>query len=87
MKNLKTIKYDIENPEIWQGFKEAAFALINSGVKHYGSKAIFEHLRYETAIKGNDQFKINNNYTAYYARKFARDYPQFKDFFTMRKTK
>jgi hypothetical protein len=79
-------KYDAEHPDIWKAFEEIALNLILNGCAHYGSKAIFEVIRYEWLItKGKDDaFKVNNNFTADYARKFVRKYPEYKNFFELR---
>lgn len=77
-------EYDKENPQIWQAFKRLTFQLIAVGVKHWGAKAIMEQLRYETIIRGKGDYKINNNYTAGYARKFSKEFPKYKDFFEIR---
>ena len=83
----KAVAYDSDYPEIWLKFEEYALRLINRGTKHYGAKAIFEVIRYHTKINTNEEFKINNNYTAYYARKFHKQYPQYDGFFETRKIK
>ena len=77
-------KYDSENPEIWNEFRDITLKLIRMGKEHYGSKAIFEAMRFERAVKGNDDFKLNNNYTADYARKFIKAFPMYKEFFELR---
>ena len=79
--------YHVSNPQIYIAFKKLTFQLISSGRKHYGAKAIFEVIRFNTAIKGNDQYKVNNNYTAYYARLFMKDFPKHDGFFNLRKSK
>jgi len=77
--------YDAENPEIWSAFKEFTFQLIDRGVKHYGAKAIFEAIRYHITIEKRDgDFKLNNNFTANYARKFLTLFPRHAGFFEIR---
>lgn len=78
------IKYHQENPEIWQEFKSLALRLIGRGVKRYGAKCIMEVVRYHKTITTKGEFKINNSYTAHYARAFIAKYPQHKDFFETR---
>jgi hypothetical protein len=78
-------EYDNAHPEIWESFSRHAFELIAMGRKHYGAKAIMEVIRFHTAVRGGDDFKINNIYTAYYARKFAAAHPKYRDFFQYRK--
>jgi len=76
--------YHFNNPHIYNQFESMAFALIRAGRNHYGAKAIFEAMRYETAISGNDDFKINNNYTSRYVRMFDKAHPGFSGFFRKR---
>jgi hypothetical protein len=80
-------KYDNDNPHIWRAFERIALNLISNGRDHYSAKAIFEVIRYETAIRGNDEFKLNNDFTSGYARKFIAKYPQYKNFFELRERK
>ena len=59
---------------------------INRGYKHLGAKAICEIIRFNSP--SSDEFpKVNNSITAYYARKFIRLHPEYKDFFELRERK
>lgn len=81
-------QYDNENPKIWEAFKKFTLQAIRSGKEHYSSKSIFERIRWETAIEAqNDSFKLNNNYTGDYSRKFMESFPQYKGFFRTREMK
>lgn len=81
-------KYDEENPQIWHKFLEFARKTTERGFKHYSAKGIFELIRWHTGVKGNDAFKLNNNYHADYARKAMREFPdEFRDFFRLRELK
>lgn len=81
-------KFDRENPEVWSKFVDVCFKLIKKGFKRYSSKAIFEYIRFHTLIETTDKvFKINNIWTPFYSRKFQRVYPQYKEFFEIRKSK
>lgn len=81
-------QFDKENSKVWELFVKFAFRAINRGFKHYGAKTIFEAIRYHCDITTTgSEFKLNNNYTAYYARKFHRTYPQHDGFFETRKVK
>lgn len=77
-------QYDRENPEIWQAFVHFTVQTIGKGFTRYSAKGIAEIIRWHTGVNGNTQFKIDNNYTADYARKFTEKYPQHKDFFATR---
>lgn len=86
---MKTFQqYHNEHPEIWEQFKKTTFEAIRKGFKNYSSKSIFEVIRWHKGgdIK-SDGFKINNSYTADYARLFANTFPKHKDFFRTRKIK
>ena len=82
---MKTFKeYFNQNPSIYEEYKKVAFSLINRGYKRLSSKFIFEIVRYNTNIYGNDGYKINNIYTADYARQFERDFPAYTGYFSKR---
>ena len=79
-------EYMAAHPEIYAGFRDIALRLYRAGVRHYGSKAIVEVLRYETAIRAHGEpFKIDNSMTSRLARQLAGNDPiRFKDFFSFR---
>lgn len=79
-------EYDRLNPAIWDKFVDFTMVLIRSGVKHYSSDGICHRIRFDTALSGSGQFKINNNMTSYYARKFHRVFPMYDGFFETRQT-
>ncbi len=81
------LKYHEENPHIYKEFKKRAFQAIQKGFKHYTANGIFEIIRWHTGIIGNDQYKVNHKYRAFYARLFAKEYPEHKEFFRTRKSK
>lgn len=84
----KFMDFDRDNPEVYQQLKMLAFSLIDKGINRYGIAALFEVLRYHSAIETNDpDFKLNNNHKAFYARKFIADFPCYKDFFELRERK
>lgn len=80
--------YDQTYPAIWREFEKRALQLIHRGVSHYGAKAIMEVIRFDTAIGANAlfDFKINNNYTAYFALKFKQAHPEHENFFETRRS-
>lgn len=77
--------YDAENPHVYPMFIQYARQVLRSGHDKFSAKAIFERLRWHFNFETEgDVFKLNNNYTAFYARKAMEDYPEFKDFFELR---
>jgi hypothetical protein len=80
-------KYNQENPQIYTEFKRLTNMLVSRGYKRVGSRQILEAIRWQTMISGNDDFKINNNYGAYYSRLFEKDYPWLEGIFEKRSLK
>ena len=81
-------EYDNQNPKIWEMFEALTFEAIRKGFKHYGSKGIFELIRWNT--KGEikqDGYKVNNSYTPNYGDKFELLHPEYKGFFRKRSRK
>ena len=82
---MKTFKqYNQENPQIYQEFEKIAFQLIRRGYKRLSSKFICEIVRYNSMVSGNDMFKINNSYTADYARLFEKNNQNYYGYFSKR---
>lgn len=77
--------YHLNNPHVWREFEKLSWQLIRAGRTRFGAQMIIEVMRWNTAISAeNDEFKINNNYAAHYARMFMAKYPQYRGFFTTR---
>ena len=80
--------YDAENPHLYLAFVKFAREAKAKGFTAYSAKGIFEIIRWHTGAQGNDQFKLNNNYHADYARKLMTDFPsEFAGFFRTREMK
>ena len=78
-------KFHARNPEVWRLFERFALEKIRLGFAHYGAKAVLERVRWEYAEGGHEpELKVNNNFPAFYARRFAREYPQYAGFFRTR---
>jgi hypothetical protein len=78
------VMYDLENPEIWKMFK--LFAMQATKYRdRYSARAIFHRIRWETMVSGKGDFKVNNNWSKYYAEKFMRLYPDHDGFFSTRR--
>ena len=75
-----------QHPEIWDLFVRFTFEMINRGYTHYSVNAVFERIRWEIDAGGDGThaFKLNNNYRAFYSRRFMRMYPQHDGFFRTR---
>ena len=80
----KFLQYHRENPGVYDEIKKKALALIEKGKSHGEMNYIFGYIRNETAIGGNDGFKLNNNYRSFYTRLFQNDFPKNSTFFKTR---
>ncbi len=79
--------FDRANPKVWEMFVEFSLEAIRAGRKVLGAKMIAERIRWEVYVKTTtEDFKINNNHTAFYARKFMRTYPAHGEIFRTRKS-
>ena len=77
--------YHHANPHIFACFRDLAMRLYRAGVRHYGSKAIWEAMRYEFAIRAHgESLHLNNNYTSRYARLLMEQDARFDGFFSVR---
>lgn len=78
-------KFHKENPNVLDELAELARKLQLRGHKRYGIKGLFEVLRYRRNLKTvGDEFKLNNNYTALYAREIMWKFPSLDGFFELR---
>lgn len=79
-------EYDKLNPEVWSLFIHYAFQAYFSGLSRISSSMIIDRIRWERNVvtRGDEVFKINDQFTAYYARKFREAHPDRADMFTTR---
>lgn len=74
------------NPQVWELFERFSFEAIQRGHKKISHWLIINRIRWETTIitQGGD-FKISNDYIAFYARLFRAKHPQHKNLFNVKK--
>jgi hypothetical protein len=73
------------NPHVYALIVDIAVDLKNRGFKKCGMKLIFERLRWLYAIQTQGgQYKLNNDYTAYYARLVMHREKALDGFFRLR---
>lgn len=81
-------KYHADNKWIWAEFRRFAEQMLTSGRTEYGAKSIMERIRWEFELNNpGKEFKINNDFTALYARTLAYNDRRFRDFFEFRQPK
>ena len=72
-------RFHAENPHVYSHLERLAFKLRNRGVQRWGVKALWEVLRYELALNTAEPvstYRLNNNFTAYYARLLMERNPE-----------
>jgi hypothetical protein len=80
------VKFHIANPGIYELFKKFALHLIeDKSQKKISSKLIINRIRWEIYVEttGKD-YRINDAFTAYYARLFVNDFPQYRNTIELR---
>lgn len=81
-------EFDRANPRIYELMCRFADQAIAAGRTRIGAQLLFERIRWEVYITTTDEeFKLNNNHVAYYARKWLREHPDHPDFFVTRRVK
>lgn len=81
------LAFHAQNPHIYEELERIALTLKRSGVHRWGIKALWEVLRYELVLRTSSSahsFRLNNNYTAYYARLLMETCPELDGFFETR---
>lgn len=72
---------------VWREFENLALSAIEKGEERWSAKGVAEVVRWNLKLAKQGEYRINNNYVAYYARLFALKYPQHKDFFEFREVR
>lgn len=74
------------NPDVWRYFERFSMEAISHGRKKVSHWLIINRIRWEVNIvTTGDDFKISNDYIAFYARLWRARYPQHKDLFTIKR--
>ena len=78
--------FDAANSHVYGLFKRYSMEAIAAGVPRLSSIDILCRVRWHTNVETrNSAFKINANFTAYFARKFVSEHPQYAEMFEMRR--
>ena len=77
--------FHANNPQVGEELRRMALNLKARGRSHYGMRALIEVLRFNRAIDTSDpDYKLNNNYTPFYARWLMDTEPALEGFFEIR---
>jgi hypothetical protein len=73
------------NPEVYRLFDRFTREVIKQGHPRFSADAILHRIRWETTVvTRGDQFKINDHFSAYYARTWMAANPKHDGFFATR---
>lgn len=73
------------NPHVFRKLEDLALAAKAAGRGRLGIAALFERLRWWAKFETTDgEFKLNNNYRAFYARALMDAHPELHRFFEVR---
>lgn len=75
------------HPEVYRELRLLAFQGLARGQDRLGMKMLFEVVRWNRLMRGDGEhrdFKLNNNYTAYYARLLMDREPELDGMFATR---
>ena len=85
------MSFHAAHPEVYRMFERFALEGVAAGMELLGAKAVWERLRWETAVAARrpdgTAFRLYNNYTAYYAREFMARHPEYPEVFATRKVR
>ena len=70
------------NPMVWKYFEQYSFEAVNKGRRKISHWLIINRIRWEVSIvTTGDDFKISNDYIAFYARLWKARHPEYRDLF------
>lgn len=79
------VAFHAHNPHVYTALRQLALGLAATGRRRGSINQLFEVLRYEYALRTKgDEYKLNNNYRALYARMLMKNEPGLIDWFEIR---
>ena len=83
-KREKFEEFHQNNPHVYEIFQRLTLKAVDAGAKKLSAWWVINVARWEMAFSTTDfnsDFKISNDYIAYYSRKFMADFPQYDKLF------
>lgn len=75
-----------ENPQVWDYFEKFSLEAVKRGRKKISHWLIINRIRWEVYMETTgDEFKISNDYIAFYARLWRAKYPEHKELFNIKR--
>lgn len=82
---LRAERFHRQHPEVYAALRRLALGKRRSGARRIGMKALWEVARWELECGDDEGFKLNNNYTAWYARLLMEREPELAEAFETRR--
>lgn len=82
--DLRAEEFHRRNPEVMRRLDQLAIAAVNAGRRRLSINELFEVVRYEHGLRHGDQFRMNNNYRAWYSRQLMARNPRLDGLFQLR---
>ena len=77
-----------QNPQVYVLFERFTFEAIRRGHKRLSAWLIVNRIRWETTVvTRGDDFKISNDFIAFYSRLFMHNHPEYEGFFVTKEMK
>lgn len=74
------------NPDVWRHFERFSMEAVRNGRRKISHWLIVNRIRWEVAIvTSGDDFKISNDYIAFYARLWRALHPAHADLFNIKR--
>lgn len=80
-------RFHSDNPQVYRAFVTLALDHKSKGMPKWSAVSIFEVLRWSALQTTGEEWLLNNNYRALYARKAMREIPALDGFFITREMK
>mgnify|MGYP001284296386 CR=1 FL=1 len=76
-----------DNPHVYVELKRLCLQVRRAGVQRFGIRTLWERLRWYARFETTtaDDWKLNNNYTRYYARLLMEQEPELDGLFEIRR--
>lgn len=79
--------FDGAHPDVWGHFERIALDMWRRGRTHYSARTILHVIRHHvdtTAHHTEAEFRLNDHWSPFYARRFMARYPECGPFFELR---
>ena len=77
-------KFNEAHPEVLRELRTLAVQMKRRGFESYSIMTLYGAARYRLSLESGEDFKLNNNYMPFYARRLMETTPELRGFFETR---